>query len=438
MTMRRALRGPILHFLDDPGDEDRPREGSLGYFADGLLVIENGRIAALDDADTLLPTLHADTVLEHYPERLIMPGFIDAHLHFAQLGIIASYGRQLLDWLNNYTFPEESRFRDRDYADRIAEAFIDEQLRHGTTCAMVFATSHENSVEALFTAAKRYDMRLMTGKVLMDRNAPEALRDDPVKGIADSRRLLERWHDNGRLEYVLSPRFAPTSSPEQLAAAGRFLDDFPGIAMQTHLSENRAEIEWVASLYPEADDYLDVYARAGLLRSRCFFGHAIHIDDSVRRRLREADAAITVCPSSNLFLGSGLFDWRAARAQGVNLALATDIGAGTSLSQLQTLQDAYKVCQLNGYPLPVWQAFYRLTLGNARTLGIERHVGSFAPGNEADVVILDTAGTPLMARKRENRESRLDELLFDLMMLGDDRCVACTYVMGEPRYRRAD
>lgn len=300
---------------------------------------------------------------------------------------------------------------------------------HGTTTALTFCTSHPNSVEALFTAADKRRLRLLAGKVLMDRNAPDDLCDSAAGGIRDSRALLERWHGKGRLEYALTPRFAPTSSPEQLAAAGRMLADYPGIVMQTHLSENRQEVEWVASLYPEAKDYLDVYDRFGLLQERSVFAHAIHIDDDVRARLRDAGGAIAFCPTSNLFLGSGLFDWRAAREQGVSVGIASDIGGGTSLSQLQTLQDAYKVCQMKGQSLPPWQAFYRLTRGNAQMLGIDRHVGSLEPGREADIVVLDPASTPSLARK-EACGPTLGERLFNLMMLGDDRSVCATYVLG--------
>ncbi|MGJ8524549.1 Guanine deaminase [Halomonadaceae bacterium LMG 33818] len=433
----KAIRGPVLHFTRDPGDDARPLEGSVAYLEDGIILIRDGHIDTIAPAEALQATLPADITVDHYPEKLIMPGLIDAHVHFVQLGIIASYGRQLLDWLNNYTFPEEVRFSDKAYAEQVADLFIQQLLRHGTTTAMVFSSSHAHSVDALFSAALERNMRLMTGKMLMDRNAPPALLDDAITGIQESRKLLERWHHKGRLEYVLSPRFAPTSTPEQLSAAGQFLKEYPGIAMQTHLSENLNEIEWVKALYPEADDYLDVYARAGLLQERCFFGHAIHIDDSVRQRIKTAGAGITVCPTSNLFLGSGLFDWKAAREQQVKIALGSDIGAGTSLSQLQTLQDTYKVCQLQDVSLSPWQAFYQLTLGSAQSLGISHQVGNFEKGKEADIVVFDPQATPLAATKRQLRSATLDEQIFDLMMLGDDRSVIATYVMGERQYAAA-
>lgn len=437
MNYRTLLRGPLLHFIKDPGDSDTPLADSTEYIEDALIAVSHaGHIAYCGEAGPFMATLDKDAVIEHYPDHLMMPGFIDAHVHFAQLGIIASYGRQLLDWLNNYTFPEETRFSEQAYAERVAHSFIKELLRHGTTSAMVFATSHAHSIDALFKAGAEHNMRLLTGKMLMDRNAPAALLDTAEEGIAESRRLLERWHGTQRLEYVVSPRFAPTSSAQQLEAAGRFMADYPGIRMQTHLSENHAEIDWVAELYPDADDYLDVYARAGLLREGSYFGHGIHIDDSVRHRIREAGAGITVCPTSNLFLGSGLFDWQAAREQQTPIALGTDIGAGTSLSQLQTLQDTYKLCQLRNMSLSPWQAFYQLTLGSATTLRLDHVIGNLTVGKEADIVVLDPAATPAAAAKTALRDQNLQEQLFNLMLLGDDRSVSATYVMGNCCHRR--
>ncbi|MGJ8516830.1 guanine deaminase [Carnimonas bestiolae] len=436
MTLKKVLRGPLLHFLKDPGD-NAPLSGSAEYIEDAAIAIDQqGCIAYCGDAEAFVATLPRETTIDHYPDKLLMPGFIDAHVHFAQLGIIASYGRQLLDWLNNYTFPEECRFEEQCYAEQVAELFVQQLLRHGTTSAMVFSTRHEQATEALFGAALRHNMRLLTGKMLMDRNAPAKLLDTAEGGIEASRALLEKWHGRQRLEYVLSPRFAPTSTPAQLEAAGIFMDEYPGIRMQTHLSENLAEVDWVKTLYPDASDYLDVYARAGLLRDGCYFGHAIHIDDSVRERIRAAGSGITVCPTSNLFLGSGLFNWQAARDQQVPIALGTDIGAGTSLSQLQTLQDTYKVCQLNGAALSPWQAFYQITLGSAITLRLDDRIGNLTVGKEADIVVLDSAATPAAATKAALREQRLEEQLFNLMLLGDDRSIAATYLMGECQYRR--
>lgn len=428
-----ALRGMTLHFHDDPGVDDQPREGSVDYHHDGLIVIRDGHIVSAGPADTLLDTLPEGTPVEHWPDQLIMPGFIDPHLHYSQLDITASYGRQLLDWLNTYTFPEECRFSDRAYADEIANAFLNQLLANGVTTALAFCTSHPASVDAFFSAALERNMRMLGGKVMMDRNAPAALCDTPETGIRDSRRLIEQWHERGRLEYAITPRFAPTSTPEQLAATGELLSDYPGMVMQTHLSENRQEVEWVASLFPEARDYLDVYSRYQLVRPRAIFAHGIHIDDDVRQRLADDGGAIAFCPSSNLFLGSGLFDWHQAREQEVRVGIASDIGAGTSFSPFQTLQDAYKVGQLNGQPLTPWQAFYAHTLGNARVLDIDRHVGNLAAGKEADITIINPCATPMLARKAR-RGPTLMEKLFNLMILGDERCISATYVMGKKLY----
>ncbi|QEL12493.1 guanine deaminase [Kushneria phosphatilytica] len=436
MTQWQALRGELLGFHRDPGDSEQPRANSLTHYPDGVVLIRDGVIEAVDHYAAMAPHLDHTVAIAHYPGQLIMPGFIDPHLHFSQLDIIASHGRQLIDWLNTYTFPEEIRLNDRDYAEALAEGFIQQLLAHGTTTALAFCTSHPNSVNALFERAERERMRLIAGKVMMDRNAPEALCDTVDSSIRDSRALMRHWHGRGRLEYAVTPRFAPTSTPEQLTAAGRLWREDPGMVMQTHLCENRAEIEWVAELYPEAKDYLDVYQRAGLLGPRSVFAHAIHIDDDMRTRLRDGGGAIAFCPSSNTFLGSGLFDRRAARAAGVPVGLATDIGAGTSLSQLTTLSDAYKVCQLQGDALTPWQAFDALTRGNAQMLGLADRIGRLAPGLEADLVVLDPASTPLMARKQAHGPT-LAEKLFNLMMLGDDRTIRATWVMGRLAYERA-
>ncbi|MCM2130762.1 guanine deaminase [Larsenimonas rhizosphaerae] len=426
-----VLRGPVLHFTADPGEDITPAPGSVEYLDDGVLVIENGRVTRLGAAEALLSELPENITLYHYPDKLIMPGFIDPHLHFSQLDIIASYGRQLLDWLNEYTFPEEMRFSDPAYATHMAEDFMDEMLRYGTTTALVFCTSHPHSADALFEAARRRGCRMLAGKVMMDRNAPAALCDTPARADHESRALIERWHGVDRLEYAITPRFAPTSSPEQLNIAGRLAQDFPDMVVQTHLSENQGEIDWVASLYPQARDYLDVYDQVGLLRDRSVFAHCIHIDDDIRQRLARAGGRIAYCPTSNLFLGSGLFDARRAREQQVMTGIASDIGAGTSLSQLATLAAAYQISQLQGHPLTPWQGFYQLTRGNARMLSLDSRIGSFVPGMEADVVVLDPAGSPALSRKAA-RSKNLFETLFNLMMLGDDRAIHAVHVQGRP------
>ncbi|QJQ96595.1 MULTISPECIES: guanine deaminase [Halomonadaceae] len=435
MTDTRILRGPVLSFVDDPGEEDRPAEGSVLYLEDGAVWINDGVIHAVGDYRELAARLPEGVDVIDYSGKLIMPGFIDSHVHYVQLDIMASYGRQLLDWLNTYTFPEECRFAERAHAEDVAEAFLDEQLRAGTTTAQVFCTSHPVSVESFFAAAHRRGLRMLAGKVMMDRHAPAALTDTVESGVRDSERLIGEWHGKGRLGYSLTPRFAPTSTPEQLDAVGGMLRNAPDLHLQTHLSENRGEIEWVAKLYPDAPDYLGVYERYGLVGPRSTFAHGIHLTQEMRQRLASAGANIAFCPTSNLFLGSGLFDRLACREAGLNVTLASDVGGGTNLSSFATLSAAYQVGQLLDQPLTAWQGFYRLTLGNARALHLDRHIGSLREGHEADIVVLDPQATPLLAR-RTARTASLDELLFALMILGDDRTIFATWANGRCVHQR--
>ncbi|GEK71853.1 MULTISPECIES: guanine deaminase [Halomonas] len=431
----RLLRGPLLSFDADPGEGDTPAAGSVRHLEDGAVWLVDGHIHAVADHAELAPHLPADIETVDYGDKLMMPGFIDSHVHYAQLDIMASYGRQLLDWLNDYTFPEECRFAERAHAEAVAEAFLDETLRAGTTTAQVFCTSHPGSVDAFFGAAKARGLRMLAGKVLMDRHAPEALVDDPLGGLADSERLIGDWHGRDRLGYSLTPRFAPTSSREQLEATGAVLRNAPDLHLQTHLSENEGEIAWVAELFPECQDYLGVYERYGLVGPRSTFAHGIHLDQPMRRRLAEAGANVAFCPTSNLFLGSGLFDRLACREAELATTLASDVGAGTDLSGLATLKAAYQVGQLRGQPLTAWQGFYRLTLGNARALHLDDRIGRLRQGGEADLVVLDPQATPLLAR-RTARCRTLAETLFALMMLGDDRTVYATWANGRRVHQR--
>ena len=362
--------------------------------------------------------------------RLILPGFVDCHVHCPQLDIIAADGSRLLEWLERHAYPEEMKFADRAHAAAVAAAFLDELLRRGTTTALVFATVHPQSVDALFEAARARNMRLIAGKVLMDRNCPAALTDDAATGYSDSRRLIERWHGVGRLGYAITPRFAITSSDAQLEAAGRLAAEFPDVWIHTHLAENADEIAEVARLFPERRGYLDVYRHHGLLRERAVFAHCLHLDRPELDALAAGHGAAAFCPTSNLFLGSGLFDLRAATAAGVRVGLATDVGGGTSLSMLTTIGEAYKVLKLRDQPLPAARAVYLATLGAARALGLGDRIGSFEPGKEADFVVLDPAATPLTARRTAGAAS-IAELIFALAYLGDDRHVAATYVAGE-------
>ncbi|MAL97804.1 MAG: guanine deaminase [Alteromonadaceae bacterium] len=434
-TETRGYRGRILHFLDEPGTA-APEPGSYQFFEDGLLIVDQDRILVVGHASDLLPSLPAGAILEHWPEALIVPGFIDTHVHMPQLQVIASFGSQLLDWLETYTYPAEARFADAAWARSQAEVFVDMMLAHGTTSALVFATSHATSVNALFTVAAARRMAIATGKVMMDRNAPQALCDRASGSCQASQALIDRWHGKDRLRYAVTPRFAITSSPEQLSLAGKLVAENPGVLMQTHWAENHAEIDFACELYPERKDYLDVYEHYGLLGERSVLAHGVHINEHDRHRLNRSGSRIAFCPTSNTFLGSGLFDFEAARGAGVNVGLATDVGAGTSLSMLATMAEAYKVCQLQGQTLSPFQAFYLSTLGNARVLHQDADSGNFEPGKYADFVVLDPSATPILRLKQHPRR-KLADVLFDLMILGDDRCIKQTYVAGQCQFDRA-
>lgn len=426
-----AVRGSILHFLGDP---DELGEGAFEYFPDGVLLLRDGRVEQVGKAAPLLEAL-PEVELTDYSGCLILPGFIDTHIHYAQTDIIASYGEQLLEWLEKYTFPTEGRFADPQHAQEVARFFLDELLRSGTTTAMVFATVHKQSVDAIFGEAEARGLRLLAGKVMMDRNCPEFLRDTPESAYEESRELIERWHGRGRLHYAVTPRFAPTSSERQLAFAGRLLDEHADIYLQSHVAENRNEVAWVRELFPWSRSYLDVYDRYGMLRPRTVYAHCIHLDGDDRRRMADSGAAMSFCPTSNLFLGSGLFNTESAREMGIRVGIGTDVGGGTSFSMLRTLHESYKVAQLAGHALSPLRAFYLATLGSARALYLDRWIGNFEAGKEADFVVLDPSATPLLARRMENTRD-LAERLFVLMMLGDDRAVAATHVMGRRAYGR--
>lgn len=431
--MRQAVRGSILHFVDDPGDGDG--NGALAYHADGLLLIEDGRVAAAGDARELLPRLPASTAIADFSGRVVLPGFVDAHAHHVQTDIVASHGRRLLEWLEQYTFPAEAAFADAAHAREVSEFFIEELLRNGTTTALVFGSVHAASVEALFGAASARGMRLIAGKALMDRNCPGSVRDPAGAGIAESEALLRRWHGRGRLQYAISPRFAPSSTPEQLAAAGRLANEHSDVYVHTHVAENEEEVAWARRLFPERRSYLDIYEHHGLLRRRSLLAHGIWLDDADRARLAATGTALVHCPSCNLFMGSGLFDLARARAAGVRVAIGTDIGGGTRFGLLGVLRDAYHVAQLCGRSLSPLQGLYLATLGGARALDLEDSIGSFRAGREADLVVLDPAATPLLARRTRSARS-IAEQLFALIMLGDDRAVAATWLMGRPAWSR--
>ncbi|WP_417778762.1 guanine deaminase [Stutzerimonas xanthomarina] len=434
MSQAKAYRAAVLHCLADPREVGI--EQSHEYFEDGLLVVENGKIAQIGNAADLLATLKADTDVVEYPDALITPGFIDTHIHYPQTGMIASYGEQLLDWLETYTFPTERAFADKTHAGEVAELFLNELLRNGTTTALVFGSVHKASVDAFFEACEKRNLRMIAGKVLMDRNAPDYLTDTAESGYADSKALIERWHGKGRLHYAVTPRFAPTSTPEQLALAGQLFKEYPDLYMHTHLSENRKEIEWVRELFPERKGYLDVYDHHGLIGARSVFAHGVHLCDDECQRLGETGSAVAFCPTSNLFLGSGLFDLEKIEGFGVRVGLGTDVGAGTSFSQLQSLNEAYKVMQLQGKKLDPFKSLYLATLGGARALYLDDKIGNLQVGKDADFVVLDYKATPLISY-RLSQATSLQEKLFALTILGDDRAVKETYAAGVSVHRKA-
>ncbi len=426
-TRPAAHRCAILHFRSDPGAHDDA--ASFDFFEDGLLITREGLIEGVGPARELLPRLPADVEVISHPDCLLVPGFVDTHIHYPQTDVIGSGGRQLLDWLEDYTFPTERRFADATHAREVAEFFLDELLRNGTTTAMVFCTVHRASVEAFFESAARRRTRMVAGKVLMDRNSPEYLRDTPATGECDSRELLEKWHGHDRLSYAVTPRFAVTSSEAQLESAGQLAKAFPDCLIQTHLAENLDEIAWVRKLFPSARSYLDVYDRYGLVRDRAVYAHCIHLDSADRARMAESGAAAAFCPSSNFHLGSGLFDLAAADAAGMPFSVATDVGAGSSFSMLRTLGDAYRVAQLSRQHLSPLRAFYLATLAGARALGLDDRIGSLRTGMEADFVVLNLRATPLIARRTAQARTLAEKLLI-LMVLGDDRVISRTYILG--------
>jgi guanine deaminase len=426
----RVIRGRVLTFTGDPADAGA---SARVYLEEGAVLVANQRIEAVGAARDILARAPPGAPIDDHSGSIVMPGLIDAHIHYPQTQVIGSYGAQLLDWLHNYTFVEEQKFVDPAHCARIADFFLDELFRCGTTTAMVYCTVHPQSVDAFFAAAERRGARMIAGKAMMDRDAPAGLMDTAERGYDESKALIQRWRGRGRLDYAITPRFAVTSSKEQLEAAGALAREFPEAYVQTHLDENKAEIARVAELFPDAHSYLDVYDRAGLLGPRSVFGHCIHLEDSEVAALAASRSVAAFCPTSNLFLGSGLFDQARLVRAGARIALATDVGGGTSYSMLRTAAEGYKVLQLNRQSWPALQAFYRMTLGNARALSLDDRIGSIETGKEADLVVLDSRATPSMAHRMETADGDLEAELFALITMGDDRAVRQTYVAGEPR-----
>ncbi len=423
-----VLTGQTLSFEANPFQV--PTKEAARHLAHGAVAIQAGKIVATGPADEVLASHPHARRIDH-GQHLILPGFIDAHAHYPQTGIIASWGKRLIDWLNTYTFPEEMRFSDPDYAAEIADLYLDLCLANGITTACSFATIHSESVTALFDAAQGRDLRLLTGKVMMDRNAPDGLRDTAQSGYDDSKRLLERWHGTDRLSYVITPRFAPTSTPEQLEAAGALWSEHPQCLMQTHLSEQTEEIAWMKDLFPDDTDYLGVYERFGLTGPGAVFGHSIHLTDRETDHLKASGSAIAHCPTSNTFIGSGLFDMRAAQSARIPTGLATDVGGGSSFSMLRTMAAAYEVSQLRGTTLHPAQLIWLATTGSAEALRLADRIGTLKPGIEADLCILDLASTPVITQRAARAET-VWEALFPTIMMGDDRAIAQVYIEGTP------
>jgi guanine deaminase len=437
-TSPHALRGPAITFTDDPFLVGI--EAAMRYESDAIVAMAGGKITHFGPADTVRSQLPPGTpVKDCGKDTLMMAGFIDSHVHFPQTPMIAAYGQQLLDWLNKYTFPTEQKFADKEFAREVAKVFLQESLRNGITSACIYSTVYPQSVDALFEEAEKLGMRLATGKVLMNRNAPDALLDTTQSGYDDSKALIKKWHGRGRLMYAITPRFAPTSTGDQLEATGALWKEHPECYMQTHVSENKGEIAWVKELFPERKGYLDVYDHYSLCGPRAVFGHGIHLTEDEMQRMHVSGAAISHCPTSNFFLGSGYLDvFRAMKKERpVRVGLGTDLGAGTTFSILGTLNEAYKAAQLNGKALSSGHAFYLATRGTARAMYIEDKIGSIAPGMEADVVVLDMKSTPVIDYRMRFCKD-LEEALFIQMTMGDDRAVLETYVAGGLTYSRKD
>jgi guanine deaminase len=423
--MADLVLGQVLSFDGNPF-EDGP--SAARHLANGAVLLDHGRIVAVGDANDMR-NRHAMATVTDYGKALISAGFIDAHVHYPQTAIIASWGKRLIDWLNTYTFPEEMRLADPAYAQTIANRYLDLALAHGTTSMCSYATVHPTSVDAFFTAAETRGLRAYTGKTCMDRNAPDGLRDTAQSAYDDSKALLNKWHGVDRLSYVITPRFSPTSTPEQLAALGALWREYPDCLMQTHLSEQPDEIAWVRNLFPQSRDYLDTYEAQGLLRAGAVYGHAIHLTQRERDRLAEAGASLVHCPTSNTFIGSGLFDMSLAHR--LRVGLATDTGGGSSFSMLRTMAAAYEVAQLRGQALHPAQLWWLATVGSARALHAEAQIGNIAPGMEADLVVIDMASTPAI-EQATRRADDIWQALFPTIMMGDDRAVRAVWLGGRP------
>ena len=437
MSQYNLFRASIYHCTES----DRVIEAV--YFPDGLMVVDNdsGKILEVGEYTTTAPKWPNSLSLKHFKGSLIMPGFIDTHVHYPQYRVIASYGTSLLDWLNTYTFVEEQKFSDLDYATTVAELFLDELIKNGTTTAMTFCSSYKQSVDVFFTAAEKRKLRMIAGKVMMDRNAPEGLCDSPQNSYIDSKSLIDKWHNKARLSYAVTPRFAPTSTSDQLKQAAKLLKEYPntsdtkGVLLQTHLNENDEEIEWVKELYPESKNYFDVYDSHDLAGINSVFGHCIHNTDEEYRAMADSGSKVVLCPRSNLFLGSGLFEIDKLEDFEIEMALASDVGGGDSFSMFQVMNEAYKICRLNDYNLDPVKAFYLTTLAAAKVLNMDDSIGNFEVNKEADFIVLDLSATKLITEKLKVAKD-INDILFSLMTLGDDRLIKEVYILGQAIYKK--
>lgn len=435
-----ALRGALFSLLSDADPSGssiqtvfdpagRPR--GLLFIPDGIVFVRDGLIAWVKSAEEAISEIPADCPVHRYQDRLILPGFVDTHTHFPQLEVIGRMGHSLIDWLNHYTFPAEEKFSDLSHAQQAAHLFLDELARHGVTTASVFATVHAQSVDAFFERALARGLRMLCGKVLMNQHCPEALQDGADYGMSATESLISQWHGRNRLRYSLTPRFAPTSSPEQMRAVGQLFQSQAGLHLQSHLAETQEEVSWVQSLYPEQKSYLEVYTHFQQTGPGAIMGHSIYLNDRDRQTMAQTQTAIAFCPSSNLFLGSGLFDLQSACEAGIAVGLGSDVGGGTSPSMFKTMLDAYKVLKLRGQTLSPEMAFYLATLGGAEALGLHRVIGSLEAGKEADLIVVNPEATPLLAHRAAASQS-LSDLLSALITLGDERCVEACYIQGRP------
>jgi len=431
----KAIRAAALTFTADPFLVGA--SAAMRYESDALIVFENGVISDFGAYAEIKKTLSPTCEMTTYTDALVLPGFIDLHVHYPQTQIIGAYGKQLIDWLNRYTFVAEQQFADVNHARAVASFFLDECLRAGTTTAMVYGTVHAHATDVFFDEAQKRNLRMIAGKVMMDRNAPKALCDTPQRGYDESKALIEKWHRRDRLSYAITPRFAPTSSPEQLDAAGALWRDFPDCFMQTHISENHDEVAWVKELFPQHKNYLDVYDHYGLVGKRAVFGHGIHLHETEWQRLSDVDAAVAHCPTSNEFLGSGLFKFGDPKnkQRPVRVGLGSDIGAGTSISPLRTMGEAYKIGELCGQSLCAADAYYLATRGAAEALHLENKIGSLQRGGDADMVVLDLKSTAMIEFRMKFCQS-IDEVLAVQMTMADDRATKATYVAGHIAYER--